>query len=192
MTVPASGAASGGTPSGTGASPSGSGASPSGSGAATAVSGAVASISAAMTGMGHRFSVLIDNASYDLGTWHKASGLSVSWEPITYRVGDSNELWILPGNPRYEHIKLTRAACAESNIVQAWLVTTSRYPMPQSGTIMLVDWLGAPIVGWRLTEFFPVGWGITEFSAHTGHVALETLTLAHTGFLLDEITYPGR
>ncbi|HLI38337.1 MAG TPA: phage tail protein [Streptosporangiaceae bacterium] len=157
-----------------------------------AVSVAMPAASTAITGMGHHFSVLLDNAAYDLGTWHKASGLSVSWEPVTYRVGDSNEMWILPGNPKYQNIELSRAACAESNIVQAWLATTSRYPIPQSGTIMLVNWLGIPIIGWRLTEFYPIGWKVSEFSAHTGHVALETLTLAHTGFLLDEISFPGK
>jgi phage tail-like protein len=156
--------------------------------AGATATGIMSGVSGAMTGMGHRFSILIDNATYDFGTWHKATGLSVDWDKFEYRVGDSNEVWIVPGNPKYETIQLTRAACYESNIVQAWLVTTSRYPVPQSGTIMLVDWLGAPIVGWRLSEFFPIGWSITEFSADRGHVALETLKLAHTGFLLDELS----
>lgn len=155
-------------------------------------SSALSALSLATTGLGHWFTILIDNATYDLGTWHKASGLSVTWESTTYRVGDSNEVCILPGNPRYQNIELTRAAGVQSNIVQAWLAATSRYPVPQSGTIMLVDWLGVPLVGWRLTEFFPIGWKVGDLSAATGSVALETLTLAHTGFLLDELSFPTR
>lgn len=161
----------------------------------TATAAAVTAASAVMsalddfTGMGHRYSVQIDHSLYDLGTWSKVSGLTVSWSPCEYRTGDEgNQVYILPGATKYEPIQLSRAACIQSRIVQQWLVATSRQPMPQSGTIQLVDFIGLPIVEWRLNEFVPVGWSIGEFDASTGRAAIETLKLAHSGFLPDQMS----
>jgi phage tail-like protein len=138
-------------------------------------------------GMTHRFVVVIDNPTYNLGTWSKVQGLSVSWKRCEYRVGDMwNQFWSLPGNTEYERIKLSRAACAESQIVQAWLASTSLNPTPLSGIIMLMDWTGMPVIHWTLNQFFPVAWSIDEFDADHGKPAIETLELVHTGFLYDE------
>lgn len=142
--------------------------------------------------MTHHFVVIIDHPAYDLGTWSKVSGLSVSWAPCEYRVGDAgNQVWILPGNTKYEKIKLSRAACADSQMVQLWLAQTSKNPAPLSGTILLVDWMGIPVVHWRLSQFFPIGWSIVEFDADQGRPAIETLELAHTGFLYDDFSLPA-
>jgi phage tail-like protein len=137
--------------------------------------------------MNHRFAVAIDRSQYDLGSWASASGLSVRWNIAEYKVGDEpNNSWILPGTTKYENIKLRRAACSDSATVQTWLRSTSRSPQPLSGSVQLIDWLGFPVVEWRLNEFFPVGWSIAEFDASAAKPALETLELAHTGFLSDD------
>lgn len=137
--------------------------------------------------MSHHFVVAIDNPAYDLGTWARVAGLTVSWTPCEYRVGDKgNQFWILPGNTKYQNIKLSRAACADSQIVQAWLASTSLDPTPHSGAILLMDYGGIPVVHWRLNEFFPIAWSIVDLDADQGKPAIETLELAHTGFLYDE------
>jgi|SRR5215469_5211908 len=139
-------------------------------------------------GMGHHFSVVIDNPAFDLGTWSRASGLQVSWNICEYRVGDQgNQYWLIPGTTKYSNIKLSRAACVESNIVQMWLAQTSNNPTPLSGAISLVAMGGlVPLVTWKLNEFFPIGWSITDFDAEQGRAAIETLELVHGGFLFDE------
>jgi phage tail-like protein len=138
-------------------------------------------------GMGHHFSVTIDNPAFDLGTWSRASGLQVTWNLVEYRVGDQgNEVWIIPGTTKYSNIKLSRAACVDSNIVQMWLAQTSTNPTPLSGAISLVASGGLiPLVTWQLNEFFPIAWSITDFNADQGKPAIETLELAHGGFLFD-------
>ncbi|MER6462020.1 phage tail protein [Streptomyces sp. NPDC001288] len=134
-----------------------------------------------------RFRVAIDESTYDLGTWANASGLSVTWDTCEYRTGDKwNHPLIYPGIPRYQRIKLSRAACHDSQTVQQWLRDTARRNKPLTGAVALVDWLGQATVTWELREFFPAGWGISEFNAAGGHVAMETLELAHTGFLDDQ------
>ena len=66
-------------------------------------------------GMTHRFVVVIDNPTYNLGTWSRVQGLSMKWNRCEYRTGDMwNQFWSLPGTTEYERIKLSRAACAGS------------------------------------------------------------------------------
>ncbi len=139
-------------------------------------------------GMGHHFSVVVDNPAFDLGTWSRASGLQVTWNTCEYRVGDQgNQFWIIPGTTKYSNIKLSRAACIDSNIVQMWLAQTSTNPTPLTGAISLVVAGGLiPIVTWQLNEFFPIGWSVTDFEADQGRPAIETLELMHGGFLFDE------
>jgi phage tail-like protein len=154
--------------------------------AATAAAGA---LTEGLFGMTHSFLIVIDNPTYDLGYWHKASGLTVKWETCRYQAGDQgNEYWIYPGTTKYENIKLTRPISPTSNVTQAWLSSTSANMMPLSGAIMLCAAMGIPIITWRLYQFFPVSWQVGEFTAETGKVVTETLELAHTGFLDDQIT----
>ncbi|MFF4983947.1 phage tail protein [Streptomyces sp. NPDC001046] len=137
--------------------------------------------------MAHRFAVAIDHSRYQLGTWATASGLHVTWQVAEYRSGDRwNQPFVFPGVPQYEHIRLTRAACRDSQTVQEWLTETSRRSVPLTGAIALVNWQDRPTVTWQLREFFPAAWSIDGFDSAGGGVAMETLELAHSGFLDDD------
>ncbi|AWW43142.1 MULTISPECIES: phage tail protein [Streptomyces] len=141
--------------------------------------------------MAHNFTVAIDRSRYELGAWATASGLSVSWQVAEYRSGDHwNHPLVFPGVPQYEKIRLSRAACRDSRIVQEWLSETSIRNEPLTGAISLVNWEGQPTITWELKEFFPAAWGIEAFDSAGGSVALETLDLVHTGFLDDDLL-PG-
>lgn len=142
-------------------------------------------------GMTHRFYVQIDSATYDLGDWNKVSGLQVTWEKVELRTGATNEIWIAPGNAKYQNIKLARAACSDSQKVQTWLKSISRSNQPLSGVIQMVDFMGSSVVEWKLKEFFPIAWSIVDFEASGAKAAIETLDIAHTGFLDDEMKYGG-
>jgi phage tail-like protein len=147
-------------------------------------------------GLAHQFVVAIDNAAYNFGSWSRASGLTVKWEVCEYRTGDEgNAVQVYPGQTKYERIKLSRAACQDSAVVQQWLASTSLACAPLSGAIHMMGVspgetaARTPIVSWLLREFFPVGWSITDFeSSASGNVAIETLELVHTGFLDDQMT----
>src|ERR1700678_3486233 len=102
------------------------------------VSQAMTSAESLTVGMSHHYAVLIDNVKYHFGDWSRASGLSVSWQPLEHREGDSgNSVVYLPGSTKYEPITLSRAAGPYSRVVQYWLSQTSLNPQPQSGTIQL-------------------------------------------------------
>jgi phage tail-like protein len=142
-------------------------------------------------GMSYRFMLAIDNPVYDLGFWQKVSGLTVTWDIAAVRAGDQgNDFWIYPGQSKYTNIKLTRPISPTSNVTQAWLSKTSNAMQPQSGAIMLCAAMGIPIIKWVLYNLFPVSWQVGEFTAETGKVVTETLEIAHTGFLEDQLL-PG-
>lgn len=137
-------------------------------------------------GLANRFAVTIDFATYDLGSWAQADGLDVKWDVAEYRAGDhGNDRWYFPGNTQYSTIRLTRAACEDSQTVKKWLSDTSFKWQPYSGTIVLHDSGGKPVMHWDLKDVMPVKWSITGFDAGASRVATETLELAHLGFLED-------
>jgi phage tail-like protein len=143
-------------------------------------------------GMSHRFTVSIDKSDYDLGTWAKVSGLSVTWGMCEYRGGEDNVLWTALGIPSYQKIKMSRAACSDSATVKNWLVATVQAGQPLTGSIKMLDWTGSTLIDWELSKFFPSGWSISDFNAgNAGQAAIETLEISHTGFIADEWTYPN-
>jgi phage tail-like protein len=151
--------------------------------------GAISKMSEMLTGqvgMSHRFVVRIDNGSYDLGSWTKVSGLKVNWQRCSYRSSGKNDEQICAGNISYQNIRLARAACSDSAAVQKWLTETSRARQTLSGAVFMLDFVGLPVIQWKLKQFFPIGWDITDFDAGGARAAMETLELAHTGFLDDE------
>jgi phage tail-like protein len=133
-----------------------------------------------------KFLVILDSWDYDLGAWSKVSGLSVTWDSCEYRIGDTMTHYAAPGVPKYTKVKLTRAACVDSMVVQQWLAETQKKPRPFSGSIRLMTSLGVPLVTWTFKELFPVGWSIGDFDSKAANVVTESLELAHTGFLSDD------
>jgi len=139
-------------------------------------------------GLAMRFLVKIDNTPYDLGSWSKVTGLDVTWDVCEYRAGDNdNERWYFPGVTKYSTIKLERAAeSAGTAEVQKWLNSNSFNHEVQSGSIELQDAKKTKVLSWTLRHVIPVKWSVSGFEATAAKVALETLELAHMGFLEDE------
>jgi phage tail-like protein len=140
-----------------------------------------------LRGDSSKFLVEFDDGEYDLGAWSRASGLSVKWDPVEYRRGDYNHVWAAPGIAKYSTISLSRATCPDSQFVQTWLATTSKEPKIFSGSIKLLSWYGLPLCEWRLKQFVPIGWKVADFDSKAATVVIETLDLAHTGFLDDDV-----
>lgn len=142
-----------------------------------------------VTGVSHRYVVIIDDGKYNLGSWSRVTGLNVKWDVCRYSAGDTNDVYTYVGNPKYGQIKLSRAVCYDSQVVQQWLARQAGNHEPLSGSIMLIDSFGLKLVGWELKQFFPVGWEVTALDSRTSEVAIETLELAHTGFLSDDVSF---
>ncbi|WP_158893768.1 phage tail protein [Amycolatopsis anabasis] len=139
--------------------------------------------------MANRFKVTMTGKSeYDLGSWAKVEGLDVTWEVAEYRAGDAgNDRWYFPGNTKYTNVKLSRAVSDETQKVKQWLDKTSFETELFVATVALftIDYT-SPLSDWELRDVMPVKWSITGMDAGASQVALETLELAHRGFLNDQ------
>lgn len=145
-----------------------------------------------LRGDSSRFLVIFDYGEYDLGSWSRVGGLEVNYDMVEYRVGDSNQVWSVPGLTKYSKITLSRATGVDSAAVQKWLAETARKPKVFSGCIQLQSVFGIPLCEWTLKSFVPIGWKIAEMDSKAATVVTETLSLAHTGFLKDDLKFGTR
>lgn len=134
-------------------------------------------------GMAHRF--VVTAGGRNLGAWSKVSGLSVKWDLAEHRVGDSDQYFKYAGVPKFDRLKLARAAeSAGTSSVQEWLAEVkSSGGTPEEGSVQMQTSAGLPVVTWSLHEMFPVSWQISEFDAGSSKVAVETLEIVYFGFL---------
>jgi phage tail-like protein len=140
-----------------------------------------------LRGDSSKFRVDFDDGQYDLGSWSRATGLSVKWDTVEYRAGDYNRVWSAPGIAKYSTISLSRATCPDSQFVQHWLIETSQEPKVFSGCVRLLSWTGISLCEWPLRQFIPIGWKVADLDSKAATVVIETLDLAHTGFLEDDV-----
>jgi len=137
------------------------------------------------------FEVTIDG--HDLGFWSKVDGLSVKFEIADYRAGDaSNRRWIEPAYTTYSNVKLGRVTTLKyTKQIMEWLKKTQFGSKKVTAQIK-----GFPFwhnkrdtslaVKWDLHGVLPVAWSGPVFDNQGGMVAMETLELAHEGFLPPE------
>jgi phage tail-like protein len=144
-------------------------------------------------GMSNRFKVVVIPENHDLGTWSKVDGLTMQWDIAKYQAGDlGNTVYLFPGNTKFSDVSLARTACEDSKKVKEWLDKTSFEHSLHDVTIQLYDesYGGKEgkdfIMSWTLVNAVPTKWSVVGFDAGKSGVAIETLTLAHSGFLNDE------
>ncbi|NUR57401.1 MAG: phage tail protein [Catenulispora sp.] len=129
-----------------------------------------------------RFRVTIGAA--DLGSFSTCDGLSCEVEVVEHWEGGMDtHPWILPSRLRYSHIVLTRPLTASTVAAWQWVQAQVVLPIPATGRIVALDPDHKPIVRWDLDRVVPVRWQGPSFSAESSQAAMETLELAHHGFL---------
>jgi phage tail-like protein len=130
-----------------------------------------------------RFHVTIDKQG-SLGSWSKCDGLSVEFEIQEYQEGGQNDyVHRLPGRCKYQNIKLTRPIDKTSAAVASW-VAGQRHKVDRSnGEIAVLDPAGEVVAKWNLSGIYPVKWTGPSLDATGNQIAIETLELAHNGFL---------
>ena len=135
----------------------------------------------------HRFAVTTSNCEVDLGSWSKVTGLDVTWDLAEYRSGFHSNAFRrqLRASMNNGTVTLSRAASDESALVQDWLAQLALSHDTPMLDITLIDGSGEPVTSWKLTGVVPIQWQITAFDANQSKVALETLVLAHAGFVVE-------
>jgi len=137
----------------------------------------------AMIGLSMRFAVVVDGV--DLGGWASCTGLSVNFNLTERKEGGVNDrtVW-LPNRITYPKITLTRAMTAtDSAKVTKWLASMVDKDSGGTAKITLFDAHHQEVASWSLQNVLPSLWKGPTLSATSHEVAIETLELAHEGFL---------
>jgi phage tail-like protein len=139
--------------------------------------------SASPRGLAARFQVIIDGK--DLGAWSKCSGLEVDFQHETYEeLGNNAFVHYLPKAAKYKPITLQRACTPEqSSALQSWLTNMVVKPTKGTACITLHDAAQSEVITWTLAGVFPAKWIGPELEGKSTEMAVETLVLAHEGFL---------
>jgi len=133
-------------------------------------------------GLSLRFTVEIDGQ--DLGNWSKCEGLAVEYDVHEYQEGGNNSfVHRLPGRAKYQNIKLTRPVDSSTRSVVAWLASVQARVTPATAAITVLDTDGKPVATWNLLGVFPAKWTGPTLDVGANSVAMETLELAHNGFM---------
>lgn len=144
-------------------------------------------------GLAMRFQVSVDGLN--LGSWSACRGLKV--ELKAKEVKEGGNYWFvrqLPDRITYPNVTLERAVHPQdSQTVLTWLQRVATQWQNDSAdgqsysagtaTITLQGAAGQQVMKWTLTGVYPVSWTGPTLSATDNKVALETLELAHQGFL---------
>jgi phage tail-like protein len=145
-------------------------------------------------GLAMRFRVKVEGG-LDLGSWSSCKGLTVNLKAKKVTCGgDYSTQQILPEQVEYPNIKLQRAVHpVDSKTLKAWLEEKVNQWMNWSGSgdiypgglakIILYGVQGTEVMHWDLIGVYPVSWSGPELEANKKEVAIETLELAHRGFL---------
>ncbi|MFJ9605791.1 phage tail protein [Kitasatospora sp. NPDC101176] len=143
-------------------------------------------------GLSARFRVTVDGL--DLGGWSSCKGLAVNFDCEELETGGNYEhTFLLPKRLKYSNITLSRAMTAEGtatvhqwlrDIAGDWMHSYEDDYTPNTATITLLDSSGQTAVHcWTLKDVYPRAWKGPDLDADSTKVAIETLELAHHGFL---------
>jgi phage tail-like protein len=143
-----------------------------------------------MLALATRFHVSVDGV--DLGGWARCQGLEVKFNPEPLPEGGNYQYeTILAGSIKYPPVSLQRAINKDDTAkVLAWLrdraanwVDGRKSGGGGTAQIILFNAQGAESARWMLRNVYPDSWKGPDLDAMSLGVALETLVLAHEGFL---------
>lgn len=132
------------------------------------------------------FSVKIDDE--ELGSFNSCDGLGCEVVIEQREEGGNNGfIWQLPTRIKYGNVKLTRPVGKDSAKLTAWLASFATGVTRQTATISARGSNDEVVASWSLDGVIPVRWSGPQLSLDSPKVAIETVELAHHGFLPPEV-----
>ncbi len=127
----------------------------------------------------------------DVISFAEVSGLSVEYEPVTYKHGLSFVLGtkIIPGMRQPIQLTLKRGIVQSRDFLHSWIHSAYTDPF-FTGTkrdivIDLCDEAGVPVVRWTVQGALPTKLEAPAFDANSNEVAIETMELVAHGLKVD-------
>lgn len=129
------------------------------------------------------FGVKIDGQS--IGTFSSCEGLSME-VVIEQREEGGNPFFVhqLPGRVKYSNIKLSRPVNADSSKVAGWVAGMATKVERTQMEISAMTQKGEVVAKWSLHGVIPVKWAGPSLNVDGAKVAMETLEVAHHGFVM--------
>ena len=121
----------------------------------------------------------------------EVSGLSLDYEPITYKHGLSflTGVQIIPGMPQPIRVTLKKGLVQGQDFLHRWIDSTYSMSLlpstPRDILIDLCDEAGQAVVRWTVQGALPVKLTVPTFDANSNDVAIETLELVAHGLQID-------
>ena len=129
-----------------------------------------------------RFTVTIDGKS--IGNFNTCSGLKAEVVMEQREEGGTNGfVWQLPSRIKYSNVTLKRAVGPDSHKLTDWLISFATEATYKTACITAMTGDGQTVTSWNLDGVVPVSWSGPDLDVGTNNVAMETLVLAHHGFL---------
>jgi phage tail-like protein len=115
----------------------------------------------------------------------EVSGLQAEIEFQEYREGGVNEfIHKRPGPVKYPSNLILKRGITDSTELWSWYCEVMRGKIERKPVdLVLMSTTGEESRRWRLLNAYPVKWTGPELKATASEVAVETLELAHEGFL---------
>jgi phage tail-like protein len=128
------------------------------------------------------FAVSIDGAQ--LGAFNTCEGLGCEVVIEQREEGGNNGfVWQLPTRVKYSNVKLSRPVGKDSHKLTAWLASFASGVQRYTATISAMTSDREVVATWNLEGVIPVRWSGPSLNPDTPKVAMETVELAHHGFL---------
>ena len=135
------------------------------------------------TAVSLRFQVRVDRFG-TLGLWTKCEGIGVEYDVMEYKEGGQNGfIHRLPGRAKYANVKLTRPIDKNSSKVADWMASVQSTVTRDTAEITVLDPAGDVVATWNLAGVFPARWTGPTLDVGGNQVAIETLEIAHNGFI---------
>jgi phage tail-like protein len=128
------------------------------------------------------FAVSIDDK--DLGTFNSCEGLGVEVVLEQREEGGNNGfVWQLPTRLKYSNVKLSRPLGPDTMKVAKWFSSMTGGVTRRTATIVAKSNDDTVVARWGLADVVPVRWTGPSLNLDSPKVALETIEIAHHGFL---------
>jgi phage tail-like protein len=134
------------------------------------------------TAVSVQYIVALDNAN--LGVFSTCEGLGCEVVIESREEGGNNSfIWQLPTRLKYPNITLTRPLGKDTEKIAKWFADMAAGYTRCTGTIEARTGNGTKIAGWELYDVVPVRWKGPSFNPDQPKVMIETLEIAHHGFV---------
>ncbi|MBZ9751583.1 phage tail protein [Deinococcus sp. HMF7604] len=130
----------------------------------------------------HRYHVAIDGIEH--AAFSEVSGLQIETETMDHIEGGVNDrVMRLPVRSKMGNLTLKRGVVAGQQLLEWYLDIVNGYLDTRNVTVIVYQAKGDVLVRFEFLQAYPVKWSGPQFAGTGDAVAVETLELAHAGFL---------